>query len=425
MTNTPDSVAVTPSSALVAWPRVAAISSMVAFSLPTFITGIEIAEGTTVDTGLKALLISSLLLTIIGGLMGVVGAKTRMSSYVLVKIAFGTKGAAIVNVAFAISLVGWFGVNIDIFANAVQVLIQKQIGLLIDTVYIEISAGLCMVVTTIFGFRAINILASVFTPIIALTTFALLLSASDTFSLSDYLNQERIGTLSLSQSVGAIVGAIIVGAIILPDITRFCRHWSGGFYTAICAFMIVQLFVLFVAAFAAASFQSNDILELLLKAGLGLMAFFIVIAGSWILNSLNLYSTMLSLEATYPAINNKWGTLCIGLLGVLAAFFNILDAFILFLIVLVTLFIPVCGIILADYFIVRPASYDSKELANSANNKSVSVPALVAWLFASSYASLIELSTNIDSISPIASIDTILLAAICYVVCFKISKRGE
>jgi len=239
-----------------------------------------------------------------------------------------------------------------------------------------------MVVTTIFGFRAINILASVFTPIIALTTFALLLSASDTFSLSDYLNQERIGTLSLSQSVGAIVGAIIVGAIILPDITRFCRHWSGGFYTAICAFMIVQLFVLFVAAFAAASFQSNDILELLLKAGLGLMAFFIVIAGSWILNSLNLYSTMLSLEATYPAINNKWGTLCIGLLGVLAAFFNILDAFILFLIVLVTLFIP-------------------------------------------SYASLIELSTNIDSISPIASIDTILLAAICYVVCFKISKRGE
>jgi len=425
MTNTPDSVAVTPSSALVAWPRVAAISSMVAFSLPTFITGIEIAEGTTVDTGLKALLISSLLLTIIGGLMGVVGAKTRMSSYVLVKIAFGTKGAAIVNVAFAISLVGWFGVNIDIFANAVQVLIQKQIGLLIDTVYIEISAGLCMVVTTIFGFRAINILASVFTPIIALTTFALLLSASDTFSLSDYLNQERIGTLSLSQSVGAIVGAIIVGAIILPDITRFCRHWSGGFYTAICAFMIVQLFVLFVAAFAAASFQSNDILELLLKAGLGLMAFFIVIAGSWILNSLNLYSTMLSLEATYPAINNKWGTLCIGLLGVLAAFFNILDAFILFLIVLVTLFIPVCGIILADYFIVRPASYYSKELANSANNKSVSVPALVAWLFASSYASLIELSTNIDSISPIASIDTILLAAICYVVCFKISKRGE
>lgn len=425
MTNAPDSVAVTPSSALVAWPRVAAISSMVAFSLPTFITGIEIAEGTTVDTGLKALLISSLLLTIIGGLMGVVGAKTRMSSYLLVKIAFGTKGAAIVNVAFAISLVGWFGVNIDIFANAVQVLIQKQLGLLIDTVYIEISAGLCMVVTTIFGFRAINILASVFTPIIALTTFALLLSASDTFSLSDYLNQERIGTLSLSQSVGAIVGAIIVGAIILPDITRFCRHWSGGFYTAICAFMIVQLFVLFVAAFAAASFQSNDILELLLKAGLGLMAFFIVIAGSWILNSLNLYSTMLSLEATYPAINNKWGTLCIGLLGVLAAFFNILDAFILFLIVLVTLFIPVCGIILADYFIVRPASYDSKELANSANNKSVSVPALVAWLFASSYASLIELSTNIDSISPIASIDTILLAAICYVVCFKISKRGE
>lgn len=400
---------------LVAWPRVAAISAMVAFSLPTFITGIEVYANGSINHVLLSLVIASVLLTLIGGLMGVIGAKTRMSSYLLVKIAFGEKGAAAVNIAFAISLVGWFGVNIDLFANAVQSLGKDLLNVTIPTMLIEVMAGLLMVTTTVFGFRAINILASILTPIIALVTFVLLFGSLDEYSVTDFLNEDKASVLNLSQLVGAITGAIIVGAIILPDITRFCRHYSGGFYTAFCAFMLVQLFVLVVAAFASAAFNSTDILELMLKAGLGITAFFIVIAGSWVLNSLNLYSAMLSVGATVPKASGKIPTLLVGLLGVVAAFFNILDAFITFLIVLVTLFIPVCGIIITDYFIVNKARYTFDILEN---NKAISVPGCAAWFIGALYATLTELGV-ISSISPVASIDAILLSAVFYIALSK------
>ena len=113
---------------LVAWPRVAAVSAMVSFSLPTFITGLEVAQGLPPTETLWALIWGSVILTVIGTIMGVIGAKTRMSSYLLVRAGFGDLGASIVNVAFAISLLGWFGININLFADAVaRAIIKRQI----------------------------------------------------------------------------------------------------------------------------------------------------------------------------------------------------------------------------------------------------------------------------------------------------------
>ena len=105
------------SNELVAWPRIAAIAAMLSFSLPTFITGLEIHQSSSVSNTLWALVIGSLILTLIGGAMGTIGVKSRLSSYLLVKIAFGNAGAGIVNIAFALSLIGWFGVNIDLFSK--------------------------------------------------------------------------------------------------------------------------------------------------------------------------------------------------------------------------------------------------------------------------------------------------------------------
>ena len=74
---------------LVAWPRVAAIAVMVAFALPVFVAGLEIYQGLSFVDTMIALLIGSVVLTVIGAVMGSIGARTRLSSYLLVRIAFG------------------------------------------------------------------------------------------------------------------------------------------------------------------------------------------------------------------------------------------------------------------------------------------------------------------------------------------------
>ena len=399
-----------PDNKLVPWPRVAAVAAMVAFSLPTFITGLEVSQGLSPLNTVWALIVGSLIILLIGGIMGAIGAKSRMSSYLLVRIAFGDKGASLVNIAFAISLLGWFGVNINLFADAVSRLALDIFGLEIPTLALAIFASICMTATTIVGFKAINILATLLVPILAFVTFLLAKSALETQSLTEILRADSTETITTGQAISAIVGAIIIGAIILPDITRFVRHWSGAIYTAIIAYLVVQLAVMGAAALAGAVSGKTDILDIMLDLNLGIGAFLIVIGSSWVLNSLNLYSAILGTKATFPKLNSTALAIGLGAIGVIAALMNLLDNFIPFLIFLSDIFVPVAGVIIIDALLLRRKDYHIDTLSD---NRAFNLAGLAAWAIGAGFALMISHGI-IPSPTGIASIDAILLAAIVY-----------
>jgi len=139
----------------VGWVRVGLISAMVAFSLPTFVTGAEVFLAIDNARAVPAILIGCGLLTVIASISGSIGARTHLSSYMLARVAFGTRGAALVNIAFAISLLGWFGVNIDLFSGAILRLLQDTVGVSAQPWVVELFAGTVMTATTIYGFKAI------------------------------------------------------------------------------------------------------------------------------------------------------------------------------------------------------------------------------------------------------------------------------
>lgn len=397
-------------SQLVPWPRVAAVGAMVAFSLPTFITGLEIYQALEPIQALLALIIGSVIIFAIGGVMGVIGAKTRMSSYLLVRIAFGDKGASIVNIAFAISLLGWFGVNINLFGEAVSRLALDVFNVNIAPLFLAIIASFCMTLTTVIGFKAINWLATIMVPVLAGVTFLLANSALSEKSLEQILAIEKVATLSLGEGISAVVGAIIIGAIILPDITRFVKHWSNAIYIAFIAYIVVQLLVMVAAGLAGASSGKTDILDIMIDLGLGIGASIIVIAGSWVLNSLNLYSAVLSTTATFPKLNATWVTICLGLIGVFVALLNLLDNFITFIFYLSVIFVPVAGIIISDYLFIRPHAYNFESLSD---NRTIAPKGFIAWLLSAIFA-ILSTEGLIPSPSGIAAIDAIFLAGIVY-----------
>lgn len=395
---------------LVPWPRVAAVGAMVAFSLPTFITGLEVYQALPPLQAILALTIGSLIIFVIGAMMGVIGAKTRMSSYLLVRVAFGDKGASMVNIAFAISLLGWFGVNINLFGDAVSRLAMDVFGLQLAPLSLAIMASFCMTLTTVIGFKAINWLATLMVPVLAAVTVLLLYSALGENTLSDMLSIEKVASLSLGEGISSVVGAIIIGAIILPDITRFVKHWSYAVYIAFIAYIVVQLLVMMAAGLAGASSGKTEMLDIMIHLGLGVGASIIVIAGSWVLNSLNLYSAVLSVSATFPNFNNTLLTVGLGLLGVFVALLNLLDNFITFIFYLSIIFVPVAGIIISDYLLIRPNAYRTESLDN---NRAIAPKGFIAWLLS---AIVVILSTEniIPSFTHIAAIDSILLGGVIY-----------
>lgn len=397
---------------LVSWPRVAAVAAMVAFSLPTFVTGLEVGAALNPANTAWALLWGSIIIVVIGAVMGVIGAKSRMSSYLLVRVAFGDKGAAIVNIAFAISLLGWFGVNINLFMDAVAGLGRDVWGVELPPVGLAVFASFCMTLTTLIGFKAINILASLLVPILAVVTFLLAKTALSQESLPEIFAVEKVETLTTGEGISAIVGAIIIGAIILPDITRFVRHWTGAIYTAIIAYIIVQLAVMGAAALAGAASGKSDVLEIMLDMNLGIGAFIIVIAGSWVLNSLNLYSAVLGVKATFPKLKTVALTLGLGAIGVVAALMNILDGFITFLFYLSVIFIPVAGVLMIDALLIRPNIYRIETLKN---NRALNWKGFTAWAVGAVVAVLAS-EGIVPTITKIAAMDAVILSGLIYVI---------
>ena len=419
---------------LVAWPRVAAIAAMVGFSLPTFLTGLEVFAGLSPVDAIWALFWGSLIVTLVGCVTGYIGAADRMSSYLLVRVAFGDKGAAFVNMAFAISLMGWFGLNINLFMDTVGRLAADMWGLNIPKVMLAILASFCMTLTTLIGFRAINLLSALLIPVLVIVTALFAKSAFVNYNVSDFLAMETptraVGenAMSIGDGISWVVGAVIIGAIILPDITRFIREKSGAVYTAVICYLVVQLLVMFAAGLAGVSSgvfetyfdaegvsRTDVILKLMLDVNLGIGAFIIIIAGSWVLNSLNLYSTVLSTKATFPKLSTKWLTIGLGVIGVVAALLNILGAFEVFLWYLSIIFIPVAGVLIIDRFFIRPKVYNLETLSD---NNRLNIPAFIAWVIGAVVAILADRGT-IPNLTGIGAMDALILSAVLYFVFAK------
>ncbi len=396
-----------PTDARVASFRVAAVASMVSFSLPTFIAGIEVSSGVGPELTLAAILGGALVIFLIGWLMGSIGARTGFNSYLLVRLAFGDAGARIVNLAFSISLLGWFGINLNLFGLAIAGLSDELFGIIPPELLVTVMASLLITVTTIIGFRAINLVSTLMIPVLAFVAIALLVTATSQTAPVVAASQ---GEMSLGDGISAIVGSIVIGSIIMPDITRFLRSSGGAFLTSGTSYMIAQPFVMWVAASAAMVLGAQDIISIMLTLGLGLGAFIIIIAGSWVLNALNLYSAVLGVTASFPRLSARNVTVVLGVIGVTAGLMNILDSFVTFLFYLSVVFIPVAGVIIVDHFIARPEAYRVTEVED---NQPLNRWGLLAWFMGAAIA-LAASEGFIGSVTRVAALDAMLTTAVLY-----------
>lgn len=394
----------------VSWLRITAVFSVITFSVPTFMLGLEVFGDVTPINTVLSLIIGLGIITAIGVLIGNIGASTHLNSYLLTRIAFGDKGAAVVNLGFMISLLGWFGVNTNLFAIAADQLAEQVFGLTLPMIYWTGIACLFMTGLTFWGFKAINRLSVALFPLLAFVTIALWVMALGEISMADFLSGPRDDPKSLGFGISVIVGAIIVEVIILPDVTRFAKSKVDAFVAVVLTYAVISLFVMMAAVIAGAATGRSEIIEVFLLFGMGAGALFIVVTGNWVLNSLNIYSAVLGTKATFPSLNHSGLIVFYGLVGFIVAQFNVIDFLGDFLYYLSILFVPVAGIILVDFYVNRKADYCQESLTE---NPAYNTPALAVW----GLGVLVGIGGDQDilpTISSVSAIDSIVLAIVLY-----------
>ena len=357
--------------------RIGMVVGVMAFGVGPLIVGGQVAGAVGLYNALIAFLAGGVILSILAALVGYVGVRNRVSSYVLTKSVFGTRSAVFLNLAIAVSLLGWYGISMDIMSATIQRLSDVLFGYQSVAWPIEIVAGVVMVGTTIYGFSLLERLSVVVAPVLALITVYI--------GVNGYLNwdpqQQFIAgqeSMTGGEAVTAVTGVFIMTAALMSDFTRFGRNGRDAVSASVVPFTGFASVSYTCGALAAVALQNTDALANMLALGLGVLALSMVLLSSWIINVINIYSASLSAGSLFVKTPQWLLVVVAGVLGTVAALFNLLEGILAFLFALSAVFGPIGGIFIADFFVLRRCR--PYELDFSDDARSFNWYALVAWI---------------------------------------------
>ncbi|MFJ5771603.1 purine-cytosine permease family protein [Psychrobacillus sp. NPDC093180] len=324
-------------------------------TISQFILGATMGYGMTFTDALIATFFGSIILQVVGFLLGYIGVREGLSTSLLTRWAgFGKHGGTIFSIIIAISCIGWFGVQNTIFASG---LVEASNGKL-PLIPAMFLTGLSVTFLVIFGFKLLSITAAIAVPAFLLAVSAGVFSVFHETSLSELFSAAPAGEpLSIGVASTMIAGGFIVGAIITPDISRFARSGKDVFWMTTIGLIIGELGINMIAVLLALAARTNDVVSIMVQAS-GIIAALVVVFSTIKINNVNLYAASLSVTSIFDSVFNvRLGrakvTLVIGIIGTVLSAIGILNYFIDFLVVLGVLVPPVAGIIIIDYFILK------------------------------------------------------------------------
>jgi len=202
---------------------IAFILAGMGLALPTLYLGSEIALGIGLKDALIAYGISTLVLTVLCIATTLIGNRSRLSTYMILRFPFGEQGAKIINFIIGVSLLGWFSVTLELLAQAIQDTSTEVLGITFPLWSIVVIASIFITVTTIYGIRSIEKLANIAVPILSIfifyATYKALGQTTEVTNLWEYQPQER--TMSLFDATSVLVGSSILIPVLMADFSRF------------------------------------------------------------------------------------------------------------------------------------------------------------------------------------------------------------
>ena len=388
----------------------------ISITLPLMYSAGELAQGIGFTRAAIATLIGALVLSLMSVPAAIVGARPRLSSYMIIEHTFGYAGAKFINLGFGIFLLGWYAVTAELFGRTLFLAATDLFALAWPEWLFTVLSSAVVTVTTIFGFRAIDRLALIAVPFLLLALAAVVTLSLQEVPFAALLDLEGSGSLDMPTAISAVIGAAIVGVVLTPDLTRYARRTSdcitasflgqgGGMSIAYLMGMIPVL-----------AWGELEPMTYMLLMGLGGFALAVLVFATWTTNVINLYSTALASRASLALGDYRLMVVLLGALGTVVALVGISEHLIDFLIVMGLLVPPIAGVYLTDFFVFRRQDYSESHLARRPALRLTALLVVAASGILSSW-----LTFNDASITRIGAIDSLLFSALAYMALEKFS----
>lgn len=409
------------------WWYLLVIEIGVMISIPIFVFGGQLGLGLSFQDLVLSTFSGAAILGVIGALTARLGAVLRCTTALIARITFGSKGASCIAFVLTMGMTGWWGVQTEMFANAVLHLAQQVFHVSLNREVLIAVGGVAMITTAALGIRAIGRLSYLAVPLLTGGLVYALSSLAEPGQLADLLQYRPAAnaTLGFGAAAAMVTGGFVVGASMNPDYSRFARTTKHALAYSIIDYALVYPALLVACGSIAIHFRSNDIMIHLVPAGLTWLIFVMMMFATWAANDCNLYSSSLSLAAILPKWQRSHLAIAAGIVGIVLAELHVVDHMVSFLTLLGILIAPISGIFVINAC-RRKEPMQEVELEQVPNWR---IAPLVAWLCGAAVGFIATpreaLGLGLVQLTTVPTLDSIIAASIVMVLFLTIGKSKK
>jgi NCS1 family nucleobase:cation symporter-1 len=344
-----------------------------AVSLLVMVAGTLLVPGLGTQQALLAIVIGTAFGTVLLALAGMIGTRTGVPTMVALRAPFGVRGSYIASGLNIVQLVGWAALEIIIMAQAARALSDEYLGFRGYYFWIVF-------------FGVVGTLMAMGGPIVVVRQWLqkfgvwVVIAASawltwhliDAYDFGEIWRRDGVGGFpNFFQGIDLVIALPISWLPLVCDYNRFGRRAGSaavGTYIgyAIANAWFFTLGMLYVQALKTDPGGFIDsLVTILFPLTAGWLALIVLLVGEIDEVFANVYSTAVSIQNLASKLKVWLLAFAVGIVATIAAANLDLVSYETFLFLIGGIFIPVFGILLADYFVLRGGEYAVDQLYES------------------------------------------------------------
>ena len=353
--------------------------------LLVMLTGTFLVPGLGLGSALLAILIGSAGGCLLLALIGAVGSSTGAPTMVLMRPVLGVRGSYAPTILNVLQLIGWTIFEFVVMGVAASVIARTLLGTGSYAVWAAVFAAIVIVMGVGGPIGVVRQWLEKFAVWIALATGVwLTVHAFSTFDVAALLRQPGDGSLSFGSGVDLAIALPISWLPLVADYNRFSRSTRQGFWGTMLGFFVTNAWFLSLGALlllgSKVAQEPKDFASAIALSA-GWIALLILLADETHNAWADLYSSAVSLQNLFPKVKQRWLIVGLGAACFLVAVFLDITRYQNFLYLIGSFFVPLFGLLTADFFVLRRRRYRVEEFYRTQGAyRGVKVPAMIAWV---------------------------------------------
>jgi putative hydroxymethylpyrimidine transporter CytX len=336
--------------------------------------------------GLWAIILGHIVGNTFMALGGVIGSEHGIMSMVSIRPSFGIRGSNLAAVLNIIQLIGWASIMLIIGGRAGAMLGKPIGGILASSHFWIVLIGMGTLIWALYTGKSVWKIMQT-SAVIALLLVLILMSW---VSIKEFGS----GVLSVqSQGVPFMIGLDLVIAMpiswmpLVADYSRFSKKKTPAFWNTWWGYFIVSswMYILGLAATLVTGETDPGVMILMMmgKIGLAVPALIMVVFSTITSDFPDVYSATCSMMNISQKISAKTIMWIAGIFSIFVALVFPMEQYENFLLFIGAMFIPLFGVVLTDYFIIRKRKLEIEEIYKVDGEywyfKGFNITALMSW----------------------------------------------